>query len=58
MRLYRVEAPHFVAGVEVNEQNRIVRAARILNWALGYDRISFLFYCGKKGWKVKEVTNG
>lgn len=33
--LWRVTAPHFVAGVEVDEEGYVCAAAPILNWALG-----------------------
>jgi uracil-DNA glycosylase family 4 len=37
MRLHRVVAPHFVAGVLVDDSGVVVHAAPILSWALGRD---------------------
>ena len=55
MSAYRVEAPHFVAGLETETRNGseiVVKAAPILKWAKGKTMTEFLRYCLRKGWSV------
>lgn len=59
--LVRVDAPHFVAGLEINEQGMCMVAAPILKWCIG-KRTDFLRdYFKRKGWKatiVQTTTDG
>lgn len=53
--LIRVEAPHFVAGIQVNERGMCMNAAPILKWCIG-KRTDFLRdYFRRKGWKATVV---
>ncbi len=56
LMLYRVEAPHFAAGlvVDTTSQN-IVRTAPILSWARGKDFASTSLYFAKKSWTCEHV---
>ncbi|MER9336466.1 hypothetical protein NKJ06_21140 [Mesorhizobium sp. M0293] len=59
-RLIRVEAPHFVAAL-VLQQNpalrwRCVEAAPILKWAIHKSEAQLVEYFHRKGWKFEEVT--
>lgn len=49
--LIRIEAPYFVAGVEVY-QDRVVRAAPILSWSLRAGPRKLVEWARKKGFKV------
>ena len=46
-RLIRIEAPHFVAGVEVE-----IRAAPIVRYMASWSLKRIRAYCRRKGWKV------
>lgn len=53
--LYRIEAPHFVAGFETatrGDVERVIDAAPILKWAIGKTAGDAIGYCVRKGWKV------
>jgi hypothetical protein len=52
--LYRIVAPHFVAGVIV-EGGRIVVAAPILRWSVRMPLERFAAYCKGKRWGIEEV---
>ena len=57
MSTYRVEAPHFVAGLETETHNGseiVVRSAPILGWTKGKTMTEFLRYCLRKGWVVNS----
>lgn len=57
MRLFRIVARHFVAGLESGGENDndIVRTAPIIKYMVGW-RVSRAFlYCGQKGWEMEEV---
>lgn len=47
--LWRIEAPHFVAGLVV-EDGRVVEAAPILGWANGKEWREVRAYCKRNGW--------
>ncbi len=47
--LYRIAAPYFVAGFEV-ESGRVSRAAPIINYMLGWSPERVLSYCRGKKW--------
>lgn len=52
---YRIEAPHFVAGVETVDRI-ITRAAPIVKWTRGKNIRELLDYCRRKGWKITCLT--
>jgi hypothetical protein len=52
--LVRVEAPHFVAGI-VLENDEVTRAAPILKWTLGKDRAYLRTYFRTKGWRATVI---
>jgi hypothetical protein len=52
LSLLRIEAPHFVAGVVIDQWDMVVRAAPILHWAVGKPGIEIRRYCKRKGWEA------
>lgn len=54
MTLLRIVAPHFVAGVEA-QGSRIVRAAPIVHYMVGWSRTRFVGYAEEKGWQWQVV---
>ncbi len=57
-QLWRVEAPHFVAGIVVAQNGAIVNAAPILNWSCDRPFAWFKDYCARKGWKLERYSEG
>lgn len=56
LELVRIVAPHFVAGVLVDDDMRVVQAAPILRWAVRW-RVDWLAdYCRGKGWGIEVVS--
>jgi hypothetical protein len=55
--LHRITAPHFVAGFECDANNRIIRTAPILGYALRnkWSLWNMLGYCEEKGWLCEPV---
>jgi hypothetical protein len=54
-KLYRILAPHFVAGIVVAQDGVIILTAPILKWAGNSAFAGFKSYCYRKGWKVEAV---
>lgn len=54
-RLWRVVAPHFVAGM-IEQQGVISHAAPILRWAVGRSRDELRPYFSRRGWTVEHVS--
>lgn len=54
MRLVRIVAPHFVAGI-VARNGRVVRAAPILGYMRGWDGAAVASYCDRKDWAWEVV---
>lgn len=53
--LVQVTAPHFCAGIVINERGMCVEAAPILRWCIG-KRTGFLQdYVKRKGWKARTI---
>jgi hypothetical protein len=52
--LIRIEAPHFVAGAEV-EKGVVINTAPILKWMRGKEFSSFIPYLDRKGWKFEGL---
>jgi hypothetical protein len=55
--LYRITAPHFVAGLTVDGDygGRIGDAAPIIGWSIGWKLDDFLSYCKRKNWTVEDL---
>lgn len=57
VRHYRVVAPHFVAGMDVEgdryDSAKVTDAAPILRWAIGKSLVDFWRYAKRKGWEVE-----
>lgn len=57
MKLYRIKANHFVAGI-IAEGNKIVEAAPILAWTIRkkWSVSKLKWYCTKiKKWEIEEL---
>lgn len=54
IRLYQVTAPHFCAGIVVDD-HVCLEAALILDWAVGKKRSYLRRYFHKKQWQVCHV---
>ena len=57
MDAYRVTAPHYVAGFEV-EDNVVVKAAPILHWAMRQRATRVIAYLCQKKYRVELVSRG
>lgn len=57
-QLYRVVAPHFVAGIVFDDEDRACLAAPILGWAVRgrWNRVKFLVRCNTNGWEAVWVS--
>lgn len=53
--LIRIEAPHFVAGIVINEDMRVIRAAPILAWALGKNFEAVANTLNRKKWWISDI---
>jgi hypothetical protein len=54
--LYRIEAPHFVAGFELAEvSDTVVNAARVIKYMEGWGLARAMSYCNRRGWKLERV---
>lgn len=51
MKGFRIEAPHFVAGGEID--NKCIRTAPIIKYMIGWTEQKIIDYCKKKSWKFK-----
>lgn len=62
MMLVQIMAPHFTAGVLVDEDNEIVIAtAPIVKYMKGWTLSKVRDYCGRKGWSsltLGSATHG
>lgn len=52
--LYRVQAPHFVAGF-TTESCKVVDSGPILKWTRGMYISKVFKFCKKKGWKLNAI---
>lgn len=55
LELVRIMAPHFVAGVLVDDNMRVAVAAPILRWAVHRPIDWLASYCRGKGWGIEAV---
>lgn len=51
----RIEAPHFVAGVDVVD-GRATHCAPILKYMAGWNGQKIAAYCRQKGWKWEVLS--
>jgi hypothetical protein len=58
MNLVIVVAPHFVAGLLVDDTDRVMRAAPILGYMRGWEGDRVRSYVKAKGWRASRVVNG
>jgi len=60
--LLRIEAPHFVAGVETRltftSGEQVSRAAPIIKYMKGWNVSRVYEYCEKKGWNLRVLLSG
>tara|TARA_Y100000310_G_C20202040_1_gene587364 strand:+ start:160 stop:357 length:198 start_codon:yes stop_codon:yes gene_type:complete len=54
MRLLRIKAPHFVAGVCLSEHGLVRMSAPILSYTIGWGEKKLRDYCDKKGWEISR----
>lgn len=54
-KLYWIRAPHYTAGVLVNEKGIIVDTAPILRWAFGKQIVPTIAYWRKRGFDVRKI---
>lgn len=54
-RLIRISAPHFCAGAEINQYDKVVNPAPILKWMKNRDLWWIEKYCKKKKWEIEVI---
>lgn len=56
MKLIRIEAPYFVAGLVYNEETKKARRwAPILSYMSNWSLDDIRAYCKKRDWKLEEL---
>jgi len=66
VKLYSIDAPHFYAGLEIEKNStyldtfyystyKVVKAAPIIKYMVGWTKHNVENYCNKKGWKLNEI---
>ena len=53
--LIQLDSGYFCAAVTLNELDRVVAAAPILNYMLGWYEPGVVSYARKKGWSVTTI---
>lgn len=53
-KLYRIEAPHFVAGFGFKDQ-KVAGIAPIIKYMIDWPIDRIQRYCDKKGWHLEEI---
>ncbi len=53
--LLQVTAPHYCAGIILDEDQYVVGAAPILSWTIGWKARKLIGYFKSKGFKVQIV---
>ena len=48
----QIDAPHFCAGIDLKD-DKVVAAAPILKYMMGWNRDRVRSYCEKKGWTIR-----
>lgn len=54
---FQITAPHFVAGIEIDKNKKVISAAPIIVWTLGKQWADVNLYFRKKDWKVKVLSS-
>jgi hypothetical protein len=54
--LIRIEAPHFVAGLVLDERGHVIEAAPILRWAMGRAWGELRSYFRRRGWPYARLS--
>ena len=54
---YRVQAPHFVAGLACDRRGVVVKTAPILSWARGKRMADVMQYVLRKGWEMVSMED-
>ena len=58
MILFRISAPHFVAGFEYDSDKKVcISAAPIFNWMVGESGIDIWDYCKRNSYKLEIVKS-
>jgi hypothetical protein len=57
-KLLLIDAPHFCAGIVIEEDGYGARSAPIIKYMSGWSKESIYAYCKKKNWSIKEVDTG
>lgn len=52
----RIVAPHFTAGVVLDDTGRVTRAAPILRYMLGWNAARVLDYAARKQWRPQRLA--
>lgn len=55
-RLMRVEAPHFVAGLEFDRHHRCMLCAPIVKYMFGKTIVTAMNYFKSKGYRIQILT--
>jgi hypothetical protein len=55
MRILTIDAPHFNAGIVVNDNELVIKAAPIVNYMLLWSLSRVRLYVAKKGWTLEEL---
>ncbi|VIO80089.1 hypothetical protein [Bradyrhizobium ivorense] len=50
-----IDAPHFYGAVVIGPTNRVIRAAPILRYMIGWDRQRVLGYADSNGWQATWI---
>ncbi len=53
--LLTIDAPHFFCGVVLRE-DKVIQAAPIVRYMLGWNAQRLKRYCQRRGWRVEAVT--
>lgn len=53
--LYRVVAPHFVAGFLYDDKEGVFKSAPIIKYMNRWSFSDISKYCHGKGWKIEEI---
>lgn len=52
-KLFRISAKHFVAGGELNKENKVVKAAPIISYMYSWYISAVRRYCERKNWQLE-----
>ena len=55
VKLYQITSNYFIADVETNENDCVIKAAPIIAWLHGRYLHDYLNYFKEKNWKLNEL---